>query len=64
MRQITRKQKRLVREYIDSNNIQFYNWEHVTVEHQDELEAVNDTEILWCECNRYANDYILEKERS
>ena len=65
MRQLTVKQKRLVREWVDS--IRNYVTNYISIDNvpdalYEELQSINDTEILPQEIQRYANDYHSKVE--
>ena len=65
MRQLTVKQKRLVREWVDSirNHVTNYiSIDNVPDALYEELQSINDTEILPQEIQRYANDYYTKVE--
>ncbi len=55
MRQLTARQKKLLdKEMANDQNIE--DWESLPYEIIKQLEAINDTEILWSETNRYIHD--------
>ena len=63
MRTLTKKQKKLIDKWIESNDIrqQFNSYEQLPPELRDELEVINDTEILWSETQRYISDTVGDK---
>ena len=59
MRQLTAKQKKYIDKLIAERDI--YNWEDFTLEEQETLEEMNDTEVLWMNAQRYAHDKTMDK---
>ena len=55
MRQLTKKQKKILDKYIDARRL-----EELPTGVYEQLEKINDTEILWSEVNRYLNDNHLK----
>lgn len=53
MRKLTVKQKKILNQQAALGNL---SWDELPVEVIEQLEAINDTEILWQEVNRYLND--------
>ena len=51
MRQLTKKQKKILDNYINARRL-----EELPAGVYEQLEKINDTEILWSEVNRYLND--------
>jgi hypothetical protein len=51
MRQLTKKQKKILDNYINARRL-----EELPTGVYEQLEKINDTEILWSEVNRYLND--------
>jgi len=51
MRQLTKKQKKILDNYIN-----IYRLEDLPEGVFEQLEKINDTEILWSETNRYLSD--------
>jgi len=51
MRQLTKKQKKILDNYIN-----IYRLEDLPKGVFEQLEKINDTEILWSETNRYLSD--------
>jgi hypothetical protein len=51
MRQLTKKQKKILDNYIN-----IYRLEDLPNGVFEQLEKINDTEILWSETNRYLSD--------
>ena len=51
MRQLTKKQKKILDKYINARRL-----EELPTGVYEQLEKINDTEILWSETNRYLND--------
>ena len=59
MRKLTKSQKKI----LDQQAIKgITNWDELPIEVIEQLEAINNTEILWQEANRYLNDaYWIKK---
>ena len=55
MRQLTKKQKKILDNYINARRL-----EELPTGVYEQLEKINDTEILWSEVNRYLNDNHLK----
>jgi hypothetical protein len=55
MRQLTKKQKKILDNYINARRL-----EELPIGVYEQLEKINDTEILWSETNRYLNDNHLK----
>jgi len=55
MRQLTIKQKNLLRKWKNSDE-DLYCWEDLEIKQIEELEKINDTEILSQEVNRFLGD--------
>lgn len=63
MRQLTKKQKTVIdRAMVADSNLR--TWDDLPLEVIDTLEKINNTEILWCETNRYMQDQIWNKINS
>ena len=61
MRALTVKQKRLLKEYFNSNKENIYGFSHVDNmpdDLWDKLVEINDTEILYQNCNSYINELL------
>jgi hypothetical protein len=59
MRKLTISQKKILNQQASRG---ITNWDELPIEVIEQLEAINDTEILWQEANRYLNDiYWTEK---
>ena len=61
MRALTQKQKVLLKDYFNKNKENIYGFEHVDnmpEELWDRLVEINDTEILYQNCNSYINDLL------
>jgi len=56
MRQLTKKQKKILDNYIDARRL-----EELPIGVYEQLEKINDTEILWSETNRYLNDNYMRE---
>ena len=61
MRQLTVRQKKVLDNYTKDNTniITFY--DDLPKEITTKLESINDTEILWCETERYLCDKVVQK---
>jgi hypothetical protein len=55
MRQLTKKQKKILDKYIDARRL-----EELPIGVYEQLEKINDTEILWSEVNRYLYENHLK----
>ncbi len=55
MRQLTKKQKKILDNYTNARRL-----EELPTGVYEQLEKINDTEILWSETNRYLNDNYLK----
>jgi hypothetical protein len=53
MRKLTRSQKKILDQQAFKG---ITNWDELPIEVIEQLEAINDTEILWQEVNRFLND--------
>jgi len=51
MRQLTKKQKKILDNYINARRL-----EELPTGVYEQLEKINNTEILWSETNRYLSD--------
>lgn len=61
MRQLTIKQKKVLDQaLIDYKDLNIKTYEDLPFSVWDKLTAINDTEILWSEVNRYINDKFWE----
>lgn len=63
MRELTAKQKKMLDGYIVKYNFAgspLHSVYDLTSEHYEELQAVNDTEVLWQNVNRYITDKAFE----
>ena len=59
MRKLTKSQKKILDQQAIKGNT---NWDELPIEVIEQLEAINNTEILWQEANRYLNDsYWIKK---
>ena len=56
MRQLTKKQKKILDNYINARRL-----EELPTGVYEQLEKINDTEILWSETNRYLNDNYMRE---
>ena len=56
MRQLTKKQKKILDNYINARRL-----EELPIGVYEQLEKINDTEILWSETNRYLNDNYMRE---
>ena len=64
MRALTAKQKKLLDSYIEQHKVnghELFSYDELTIEESEKIEAINDTEILWQEVNRYINDKRMER---
>lgn len=59
MRQLTHRQKKLLDQVLENTHTPIYTVDDLPIEIWEELEAINDTEILWQECNRYISDTAI-----
>ena len=55
MRQLTKKQKTVLTEYIEAGGNALF-WDDLPIDIREKLEAINDTEILWSEVQRFLGD--------
>ena len=53
MRKLTIKQKKILYQQVIQG---IWNWDELPLKVIEEIEAINDTEILYQEANRYLND--------
>ena len=61
MRNLAQRQKKLLKEYFNNNKENIYGFNHVDdfpVDLWDCLIAINDTEVLYQNCNSYINDLL------
>ena len=56
MRQLTKKQKKILDNYTNARRL-----EELPFGVYEQLEKINDTEILWSETNRYLNDNYMRE---
>lgn len=59
MRRLTAKQRKLLDKFSEEKRTQgsaVWSVDDLTAEQWEQVEALNDTEILWQEVNRYLND--------
>jgi len=72
MRNLTKKQKQLIVNYILGVNekgekinveLNHFDYDREDSSLTDELEKLNDTEVLWSESNRFANDFIFSGDK-
>lgn len=62
MRQLTAKQKKLLKETLDNDKEgKIYDVDSLPYGIWQRLEELNDTEILWQEANRYIGDYCIKR---
>lgn len=65
MRQLTTVQKKLLRRWQDDSakkGLAINSVNDLSLEQMEALEQINDTEILWQECNRFLHDRIFNRE--
>ena len=61
MRKLTRSQKKILDQQIVKG---ITNWDELPIGVIEQLKAINNTEILWQEANRYLNDAYWTKKFS
>jgi hypothetical protein len=59
MRTLTKSQKKVLTNLVDRDDIKSVN--DISLENMSLLETLNDTEILWQECERFIDDYRMSK---
>ena len=64
MRQLTAKQKKVLKVYAQKANSIPFSVEDLPDEIWDALQKINDTEILYQEVNRFLNDIYWDIEKS
>ena len=57
MRQLTKKQKTVLTKYIEAGGTALF-WDDLPIDIRETLEAINNTEILWQEAQRFLGDNI------
>jgi len=65
MRSLTSSQKKLLLDWIKTQNNLTYNFhaDNLPYELYSKLEEINDTEILWQEINRFVNDNLDKQNK-
>lgn len=63
MRQLTAKQKKLIKEWMDNGQPEPRDVDDLSPEQWERLQAINDTEILYQEVNRFMCDYRCDSGR-
>lgn len=58
MRQLTAKQKKLIRQWFLSEKMRVHDADDLTAEQWEILENINDTEILYQEVNSFISELI------
>jgi hypothetical protein len=61
MRELTAKQKKLLSQWQDERGVSSV--DELTLEEMEQLEAINDTEVLWQNSNRFLSDRAFNKLR-
>jgi hypothetical protein len=62
MRQLNKKQKKIIREWFNKVDIGNYiSIEDMPIELYEELEGINDHETIYQNIERYINDLVMEK---
>jgi hypothetical protein len=62
MRQLNKKQKKLIKEWLDKVDTGNYiGIEDMPIELYEQLEKINDHETIYQNIERYINDLIMEK---
>ena len=59
MRKLTKSQKKILNQQAIQG---ITNWDELPIEIIEQLKAINETEILWQEANRYLNDAYWTKK--
>jgi hypothetical protein len=65
MRALTKRQKSLIRDFVGKNKEDLFGFDHMDKmpdELWERLRSINDTEILYQNCNNYINDIIHRSE--
>lgn len=60
MRQLTAKQKKVLKNYIEQGGDALF-YDELPYSLREELEAINDTEILWSETERFLQDNRMQR---
>lgn len=61
MRQLTAKQKKVLKNWTENTPNFAVQWEDLPSALVETLVTINDTEILWCETERYLRDIQVNK---
>ena len=70
MRQLTKKQKKLLDKWLEENShlsglaVCDVVADYMDIDFFEQLEAINDTEILYQEVNRYINDNAMKYSKN